>query len=118
MKIINTKTHGLLDYLLSALLLASPWLLGFASLTLVMLCAVVAGGVMLLLALITDYEPGLVRVVPMPLHLFFDILLSFFLIAVPWLLRFPAAVAWLFLLTGLVLILLTMLSHTSPRKAV
>lgn len=30
MKIISTKTHGILDYLVGIILISSPWLLGFA----------------------------------------------------------------------------------------
>lgn len=115
MKIISTKTHGVLDYLMGASLVALPWILGLG--TTALLCSAVAGGAILLLALFTDYEPGLVPAIPMPLHLFFDILIGVFLAVSPWLLNFSGAPVWPFFLTGVAEIIIVLLSATAPRKA-
>ena len=117
MKIISTKTHGILDYLLAAWLIVSPWFLGFHTITGAMLCAVVAGSITLLLALFTDYEPGLVPAIPMPVHLFFDILIGIFLAVSPWFLNISGAGVWPFFLTGIAEIIIVLLSSTAPRKA-
>lgn len=117
MKIISTKLHGVLDYCVGFLLVASTWLPGLPTGNGPFLFALLAGIAILVLALFTDYEAGLVHFVPVPLHLFFDILIGVFLAIIPWLTRLHGAYAWVYFLTGVLEILLVLLSETSPRKA-
>jgi hypothetical protein len=56
-RIIPTKIHAGLDYAAGLLLIASPWLFGFADeSTAATWIAVLAGVAMLGLSMITDYE--------------------------------------------------------------
>jgi hypothetical protein len=74
MKFISTKAHGVLDYLMGALLLALPFLLDYNISAPESIVLFTCGALMLLMAMITQYEPGIFRVLPMPLHLTADIL--------------------------------------------
>jgi len=103
---IPTKTHAGMDYAVGLLLIASPWLFGFADeSTVATWIAVLAGVAMLGLSTITDYEGGLLaRLIPMRLHLMADAGLGLLLAVSPWLLGFAdeGTNAWLpFLAIGL-----------------
>jgi hypothetical protein len=83
---ISTRAHGVADYAAGALLVAAPALLrtGRHRSGLVLRAA---GGGILGLSAATDYELGLRRRVPMPVHLRVDAATGATLLALPWLLR-------------------------------
>jgi len=71
-KLFSTKTHGMLDYLTAGQLLALPRMLGLGP--------GVSGWVQgmgvgtALYSLVTRYELGVIKVLPMPAHLALDVL--------------------------------------------
>ena len=85
---LSTRIHGVLDYLVGALLVALPWLLGFARGGAETWVPVVVGGGAILYSLFTDYELGAVRRIQVPVHLWLDALGGVFLAASPWLFGF------------------------------
>lgn len=94
-RIISTRAHGVLDYLIGALLIAAPWLLGFAHHRgAATWLPVVLGAGAMIYSLFTNYEFGLVRVLPMKLHLGLDFCSGLLLAASPWLFGFADSV-WL-----------------------
>ena len=79
--------HGLLDYLLGALLIAGPFLLGFADDAAT--ARAVAGGVLLLvIGATSDIPTGLVRSISRALHALLDYVVAIALLASPFLLGF------------------------------
>jgi hypothetical protein len=89
MKIIPRFFHGVLDYMTGLLLLLAPNLLGFAH----------AGGpavwipriiglMILLQAMMTDYELGVMKMIPIRMHLMNDCVVAAFLVVSPWLFGF------------------------------
>jgi hypothetical protein len=101
MRVIPTWIHGLLDYPLSILLIALPWLGGFANGGAAQWVPIVAGVAMLGLSAMTAYEAGVVRVVPMPVHLATDAVMGLLLAASPWLFGFADSVWIPFVVLGL-----------------
>jgi hypothetical protein len=101
MRVIPTWMHGLLDYPLSILLMALPWLGGFANGGAAQWVPVIAGVAMLGLSAVTAYEAGLVRVVPMATHLIADAVMGLLLAASPWLFGFVDVVWIPFVVLGL-----------------
>lgn len=89
---LSTRVHGLLDYAIGLLLIAAPWLLGFARGGAETWVPVAVGGSALLYSLFTDYELGLVRKVQMPVHLWLDGLGGLLLAVSPWLFGFDELV--------------------------
>jgi hypothetical protein len=89
-KLIPTRTHAWMDYATALVLIASPWLFGFADeSTVAAWIAVLAGVAMLGLSTITDYEGGLLRrLIPMRTHLMADAAFGLLLTASPWLFGF------------------------------
>ncbi len=88
MKIISRKTHGILDYGSAIFLIASPWLFGFSDVEPAKSIAVGAGILIIVMSLMTNYESSMVKVIPMNIHLYMDILLGVFLLASPWIFKF------------------------------
>ena len=70
MKPINTRAHGVLDYLSVGLLCALPRALNWSPRVTNLLTASAAGT--LVYSLLTRYELGVVRVLPMKAHLALD----------------------------------------------
>jgi hypothetical protein len=94
MRFIPTWVHGLLDYPMSILLIALPWLGGFATGGPEQWIPVSAGVAMLVLSAMTAYEMGLVRTIPMSTHLVIDAVMGILLAASPWLFNF-ADIVWM-----------------------
>jgi len=88
MRFIGTKTHGYLDYIMGALLIAAPWLFDFAAGGAETWIPVVLGASMILLALMTDYELGASPQISMRTHLTIDLISGALLAASPWLFGF------------------------------
>lgn len=77
---INSKIHGILDYLAVLILWLSPSLLGLPDTTSVFVYGL--GVVYLSLAICTHYELGLVRFIPLKVHGFIELIISIFLIPI------------------------------------
>lgn len=66
MKFIAPKLHSFIDYLVVAFLLAAPTIFGFSGF--LSTFTYVLGSVHLMLTLLTDFNFGLFKVIPLPLH--------------------------------------------------
>jgi hypothetical protein len=93
MRLIPTRIHGVLDYLVGLLLVAAPWLFGFAEGGAETYVPVALGLGALAYSVFTDYELGLVRRLPMPTHLMLDLGSGLLLAASPWLFGFADGTA-------------------------
>jgi hypothetical protein len=121
MKIISTFIHGVGDYIGGIALLLAPNLFGFADVggAAVMIPRVL-GVIILLQAIMTRYELGLVKVLPMKVHLMNDYVASLFLAASPWIFGFndEKANAWMpHLIVGISVFLFTLLTDNEPSRA-
>ena len=92
MRLFSTRVHGMLDYLVGALLVGAPWMLGFATGGAAQWVFVGVGVGALVYSAFTDYEFGVVRALQMPVHLWLDALGGVFLAASPWLFGFDQRV--------------------------
>ena len=88
MRIVSTKTHGVLDYLTSATLLAVPKALGLEDVPTSARALKLAGGGATAYSLLTDYELGVAKLLPMPVHLALDAASGALLASSPWLFGF------------------------------
>ena len=85
MKILNSKTHGLVDYLFVLLLWASPTLFQLSEKT--ALFTYVLGSIHLIVTVTTDFKFGLIRLLPFKTHGLIEIIVSFTLIGVAFYLK-------------------------------
>jgi len=111
---IPTKVHGVLDYTVGLFLIASPWLLGFFRVNTATWVPIVLGGSALLYSLFTDYEWGVVKRMPMRVHLGLDAGSGLFLAVSPWLLGFADEVWVPHLVLGLFEIAAATLTRRHP----
>ncbi len=116
MKIIPRFFHGVADYLSGLLLLAAPNLLDFANAggSAAWLPRVV-GLTILLQALSTDYELGVMKMIPISLHLLIDYVVGAFLIAAPWLLGFSGVRAAMMTTVVMGVLVIGLTAMTQPR---
>lgn len=115
MRFIPTRTHGVLDYVVGALLIVVPYLLGFADGTAAQWVPQLLGLVAIGGAMMTDYELGVLRVVPMPVHLGIDVASGVLLAASPWLFGFADRVFWPHLVVGVMEIGAGLMTRTVPE---
>ena len=101
MKIINTKTHGYLDYIMGVLLIASPWIFDFARNGAETWVPVILGASTIIYSLFTDYELGISRKISMNTHLMLDTVSGILLAASPWIFGFADYVWQPHLILGL-----------------
>jgi len=88
LRVIPTGVHGVLDYLASGINLIFPRLLGLHDAPWAALVPRIDGVAGAGYSLITDYELGALKVLPMPTHLAFDAAKGVFMAASPWLFGF------------------------------
>ena len=111
---LSTRFHGFLDYVGGLALLLSPWLIGSGIAAPAALPFLVAGSLFIGIALLTDFELGMVRVVQVPLHLWIDGLLGLLFALTPWLLGFYRVVWLPHVAIGIGIVILAFLTQTVP----
>jgi len=121
MKIIPTFVHGIADYIGGIALLAAPHIFGFAEVggAAVWIPRII-GLIVLLQSICTNYEVGLVKVLPMKMHLMNDYVASLFLAASPWLFGFndrPSNVWMPHVVVGILVFVLTLMTQSEPHGA-
>jgi hypothetical protein len=88
MNVIPTKIHGIIDYISGVFFCMSPWLFGFATDNADMWIPIILGVLAVVYSLFTDYEWGIIRRLPMPVHLTLDIMSGVLMAASPWIFGF------------------------------
>lgn len=116
MRFIPTNVHGVLDYIIGALLIAAPFLLGFAAGGAETIVPIVLGVALILYSLFTDYELGAVRKINMRTHLGLDIAGGAILAISPWLFGFSELIWAPHLVIGLLEIGAGLTTHTVPAE--
>jgi hypothetical protein len=117
MRFIPTRFHGILDYLYGVLLIASPWLFGFAAGGAETWVAVVIGAIVLVQTVFTDFEMGLIKKIPMQSHLMMDFGIGVILAISPWIFGFADYVFTPHLIFGIFSILAALTTHRTPSRA-
>jgi hypothetical protein len=113
-RFIPTRAHGVLDYLTSGVLIAAPTLLRFGRGGAKSWVPVALGIGAIAYSLLTDYELGAVKIIPMPVHLSVDTMNGVLLATSPWLFGFADEVWAPHLALGLFEIGAASFSQTRP----
>ncbi len=117
MRFIPTRLHGFLDYIVGVVLIAAPWIFQFSDNTAATVVPIVLGVGLIVYSLVTDYELGIARVLPMSVHLLFDIAAGVVLAASPWIFGFAdeSANVWVpHLLAGMAAVVLGLVTVQHP----
>lgn len=115
MRVIPTRVHGMVDYIVGALLIVAPWLFGFADGGAEQWVPIILGAGVILYSLMTDYELGVMKVIPMSMHLMLDIGGGIFLAVSPWLFGFADEIWWPHVIVGIGEILAGLMTKTRPE---
>ena len=122
MRFLTTYVHGILDYIVGAALIVAPNIFGFSEVGgMAVLLPRVLGVAAIVVSLLTNYEWGLMKVIPMPVHLGIDFLSGALLAASPWLFGFATdpANAWMpHVVFGLAEILVVFVSQREPGQRI
>ncbi|MHA4846797.1 SPW repeat domain-containing protein [Flavitalea antarctica] len=118
MKLISSRVHGYLDYIVGALLVATPWLFGFARGGAETWVFIAQGTLAILYSLLTNYELGVVRILSMRVHLVLDLAASLFLAFSPWIFGFSDYIWVPHIIFGIMEILVVALSVSTSGTEV
>jgi hypothetical protein len=114
--VIPTRIHGIVDYLVGTLLIVTPFILGFADGSAAQWVPIIAGALTINYSLLTDYERGLARVLPMRLHLYLDMLVGSLVAISPWLFGFADRIWWPHVIVGVMAIAIALTSRVQPTR--
>lgn len=70
---IDTRTHGIIDYITGLLLLVAPYIFGFATGGIKQWLPQVIGAAIIVMSLVTRYELSIAKLVPLKVHLGVDV---------------------------------------------
>jgi hypothetical protein len=115
MQIIDTKNHAYIDYIVGIILIAAAYLLNFQSENTPNIVLYASGSWALLYSLLTKYELGLLKVIPINIHLMLDTISGTFLATSPWLLGFADKVFLPHLILGLLTIGAAVITSIKPE---
>ena len=118
MRFIPTQVHGVLDYLTAGVLIAAPSVLGFREHGMHTGLPRALGVGTIGYSLLTDYELGLVKIIPMPMHLTLDAANGALLAGSPWLFGFAEEVSKPHLGLGLFELVVRASSRATPTRTV
>lgn len=114
MKIISTKTHGMMDYLMGIILIVSPWIFNFATGGPEQWIPIILGAGALVYSMMTDYELGVFKTISMKAHLNLDLMSGILLAASPWIFGFSERVIAPHLILGILEIGAALMTKTTP----
>ncbi len=115
---ISRLLHGVIEYAAGVLLIAAPFLLGFAH-NAAIAVSIIAGLVVLVVAASTDGPSSLVNSIPIAVHVLLDYVLAAILVAAPFLFGFSgeSAPTALFIVLGVAHLLITIGTRFQAPKA-
>jgi SPW repeat-containing protein len=114
MRFIPTRVHGIIDYVMGVLLIIAPWVLGFNRGGAETWVPVVLGAGVIVYSLLTQYELGVAKVIPMPVHLGLDMAGGTILAVSPWLFGFADQVWMPHVVLGILEIGVALFTQTVP----
>lgn len=115
MQIIDKKKHGYIDYIMGILLIAAAYLLNFQSEITPNTILFVVGASGILYSLLTKYKLGVIKIIPINIHLMLDTISGTFLAASPWLFGFADKIFLPHLILGLIEIGVAVTTNIKPQ---
>lgn len=108
MKILTPTQHGYLDYVTVVLFLAAPSVLGLTGMAGIF--AYILAIIHLAMTVLTDFPLGVYKLVPFPMHGWVERIVGPVLIIVPFVFSFTDAATTFYIVVGIVIIIVGMLT--------
>jgi len=118
MRFVPTWIHGIADWLLGILLIAVPYILGFARGGAETFVPVALGITGLIVTFFTNHEYGIVRKIPMIGHLWVDGFAGILLAASPWIFGFADTIWIPHVVLGVTEFVASLVTETVPSDTV
>lgn len=118
MRFVPTWIHGIADWLLGILLIAVPYILGFARGGAETVVPVALGITGLIVTFFTNHEYGIVRRIPMIGHLWVDGFAGILLATSPWIFGFADTVWIPHVVLGVTEFVASLVTETVPTDTV
>ena len=118
MRFVPTWIHGIADWLLGVLLIAVPYILGFARGGAETFVPVALGITGLIVTFFTNHEYGIVRKIPMIGHLWVDGFAGILLAASPWIFGFADTIWIPHVVLGVTEFVASLVTETVPSDTV
>ncbi len=107
---ISPKIHGILDYVTVIIFAIAPALFNLSETGAVI--AYILAAVHLFMTVLTDFPPGLIKVIPFKFHGYIELLVGIVLAIVPWVVNFISETGQLFFsIIGVVILLVFSLTN-------
>jgi len=92
---ISIRTHAILDYVIAALLVAAPFVLGLSGIPFASDALTVSGMALAGYSLLSDYPLSFARAIPLNVHMLFDVMLGIYIMAAPFIYGYwPELASW------------------------
>jgi hypothetical protein len=112
---ISTTFFGVLTYLVSLTLIASPWLFGLVDVSSAALfLPIYFGWLQLIMAIFSNNSTGFLKQFPMHTHMVLLTVMGFVLLVSPWLYTFADKACWPEVLFGALLLCMGIFTKGSP----
>jgi len=112
---ISTSIYGVLGYIVSLTLIASPWLFDLVNISSAALfLPIYIGWLQLIMCIFSNNEAGIIKRFPMPMHCTLDVFMGFVLLVSPWLYTFSSKAFWPELILGGLLLIMGIFTKKSP----
>lgn len=116
MKLISSAKHGYLDYLTVILFLAAPALIGMSGIAGIIAYAL--AGIHLAMTLITDFPLGAAKLLPFAVHGWVERIVGPIVILLPFGFGFDAPARVFYIVIGVVIILVGLLTDYQRSKQI
>jgi hypothetical protein len=117
MRMLSTKVHGVLDYLMGVILIVSPWIFNFNRGGAETAVPVILGAGVIVYSLMTNYELGLSGILSMRTHLNLDLMSGAFLAISPWVFGFSEFVYMPHVIFGVAEMCAALLTDPLPKRS-
>ena len=114
MRFVPTLFHGVIDYAVGIFLIGLSFFLGWSGMSGWLVA--VAGAAAIFYSALTDYELGVTRMMPMPVHLFLDALFGVAMFVLGSIVAGGGNIAWIFYTLGAAAIILSVVTKTTPAQ--
>lgn len=116
MRFINTKIHGIFDYLVSIILIAIPFVFHLDKQKPETWLPICMGLGQIPIIFFTKYEVGVVSGLKIQHHLILDLIAGIFLAASPWTFGFYERIYLPHFMVGLLVIFMSLFTKKEPAK--
>ena len=116
-RFLTPAIHGILDYAAAAVLIIAPFVLGLAAISpLAHWLSVIAGAVLILYSLITDYSYSVAKIIPFKAHLLLDLAAGIVFVVAPFIFGLGGVPMVYCIMMGLGVILVVALTNPSAAR--